>query len=75
MPFRPLGKGFLTGAVDPSTSFAAGDVRRIARVEANTAATRLPLSAGELADLNKLAGRVGVRGNRYDEHHMSPVGK
>ncbi|GAA2490379.1 aldo/keto reductase [Streptomyces longisporus] len=129
VPFSPLGKGFLTGAVDPSTSFAAGDVRttiprftaenraanqalvehiaqlarskdatpgqvalawllaqrpsivpipgtrRIARVEENTAATRLPLSADELADLNELAGRVGVRGNRYNEYHMSLVGK
>lgn len=129
VPFSPLGKGFLTGAVDPSTSFTAGDVRttiprftaekraanqalvehiaqlarsneatpgqvalawllaqhpsivpipgtrRIARVEENTAATRLPLSADEPADLNELAGRVGVRGNRYNEYHMSLVGK
>ena len=27
VPFSPLGKGFLTGAVDASTSFAAGDIR------------------------------------------------
>ena len=27
VPFSPLGKGFLTGTVDPTTSFAAGDVR------------------------------------------------
>jgi aryl-alcohol dehydrogenase-like predicted oxidoreductase len=27
VPFSPLGKGFLTGTVDPSTSFSAGDIR------------------------------------------------
>lgn len=27
MPFSPLGKGFLTGAIDASTTFAAGDLR------------------------------------------------
>ncbi|WP_405513122.1 aldo/keto reductase [Streptomyces canus] len=129
VPFSPLGKGFLTGAVDASTSFADGDVRstiprftaenraanqalvehisalarakdatpgqvalawllarhpsvvpipgtrRIARIEENIGATRLPLSADELADLNELAGRVGVRGDRYNEHHMSLVDK
>lgn len=27
--FSPLGKGFLTGAISPSTTFAEGDIRRI----------------------------------------------
>ena len=27
VPFSPLGKGFLTGAIDPTTSFAEGDLR------------------------------------------------
>ena len=49
--------------------------RRIARIEENIGATRLPLSADELADLNELAGRVGVQGDRYNEHHMSLVDK
>jgi aryl-alcohol dehydrogenase-like predicted oxidoreductase len=125
VPFSPLGKGFLTGTVDASTSFVTGDVRaniprftaenreanqalvehiatlaqakdatpgqvalawllaqhpwivpipgtrRIARIEENTGATRLPLSADELADLNELAGRIGVQGDRYNAHHMS----
>ncbi|MFF3851024.1 aldo/keto reductase [Streptomyces sp. NPDC002328] len=129
VPFSPLGKGFLTGTVDASTSFAADDVRtniprftaenraanqalvehvarlaqakdatpgqvalawllaqhpsivpipgtrRTVRVEENIGATRLPLSADELADLDELAGRVGVQGDRYNEHHMSLVGK
>lgn len=29
VPFSPLGKGFLTGAVSASTEFAAGDVRAV----------------------------------------------
>lgn len=129
VPFSPLGKGFLTGTVDASTSFTDGDVRttiprftaenraanqalvdhvatlarakeatpgqvalawllaqhpsivpipgtrRLSRIEENTGATRLALSADELADLNELAGRIGVRGDRYNEHHMSLVDK
>ncbi|MEV5900430.1 aldo/keto reductase [Streptomyces sp. NPDC052127] len=129
VPFSPLGKGFLTGTVDASTSFVTGDVRtniprftaenrvanqvlvdhittlaqtksatpgqvalawllaqhpwivpipgtrRIARIEENSGATQLPLSADELADLDELAGRVGVQGDRYNEHHMSLVDK
>ncbi|MET8002675.1 aldo/keto reductase [Nonomuraea glycinis] len=27
VPFSPLGKGFLTGTVDPATSFQEGDIR------------------------------------------------
>ncbi|MGW1606268.1 aldo/keto reductase [Streptomyces eurythermus] len=129
VPFSPLGKGFLTGTVDASTSFTDGDVRttiprftaenraanqalvdhvatlaqakgatpgqvalawllaqhpsivpipgtrRLSRVEENTGATHLPLSADELADLNKLTGRIGVQGDRYNEQHMSLVDK
>jgi aryl-alcohol dehydrogenase-like predicted oxidoreductase len=129
VPFSPLGKGFLTGAVDASTSFAADDVRttiprftaenraanqalvehitalatakeatpgqvalawllaqqpsivpipgtrRTTRIEENAGATRVPLSADELSDLNELAGRVEVKGDRYNEHHMSLVNK
>ncbi|MET7474374.1 aldo/keto reductase [Streptomyces sp. NPDC005648] len=125
VPFSPLGKGFLTGAVDASTSFAADDVRttiprftaenraanralvahitalaqardatpgqvalawllarhpsivpipgtrRTSRIEENTGATRVPLSADDLSDLDELAGRIGVQGDRYNEHHMS----
>ncbi|MFF7073416.1 aldo/keto reductase [Streptomyces pseudovenezuelae] len=129
VPFSPLGKGFLTGAVDASTPFAANDVRttiprftaenraanqtlvehigalarakdatpgqvalawllaqhpsivpipgtrRTARIEENAGATRVPLSADDLSDLNELAGRIGVKGDRYNEHHMSLVDK
>jgi aryl-alcohol dehydrogenase-like predicted oxidoreductase len=42
VPFSPLGKGFLTGTVNPSTEFAAGDIRStIPRFnEANRAANQ-----------------------------------
>ena len=129
VPFSPLGKGFLTGAVTADTQFAPGDVRasiprfttenrtanqvlvehvtslarakdatpgqvalawllaqhpwivpipgtrRLERVEENAAATQVPLSADELADLDDLAARTGVHGDRYNEHHMSFVGR
>jgi aryl-alcohol dehydrogenase-like predicted oxidoreductase len=49
--------------------------RRLERVEENAAATQVPLSADELADLNELASRIGVQGNRYNEHHLSLVAR
>lgn len=127
VPFSPLGKGFLTGTVSPTTEFTPGDIRttiprftaenreanealvahvralaaakdatpgqvalawllaqrpwivpipgtrRIERVEENAAATALALSADEVADLDALATRVGVVGNRYNDAGMSMV--
>jgi aryl-alcohol dehydrogenase-like predicted oxidoreductase len=49
--------------------------RRLERVEENTGATQVPLSADELADLDDLATRIGVQGNRYNEQGMSMVGR
>lgn len=124
VPFSPLGKGFLTGTVDASTSFAEGDVRatiprftaenrdanltlvahvrelaeargatpgqvalawllaqqpwivpipgtrRLSRVRENAAATQVALSADERADLDQLAARTGVSGDRYNARLM-----
>lgn len=129
VPFSPLGKGFLTGTVDPSTQFSPGDVRgtiprftaenraanqalvdhvaelaaskgaspgqialawllaqqpwivpipgtrRRERLEENAAATSVPLSADEVADLDAMASRIGVQGNRYNDQHMGLVGR
>jgi aryl-alcohol dehydrogenase-like predicted oxidoreductase len=129
VPFSPLGKGFLTGTVDPSTEFAEGDIRatvprftpenraanaglvthvrnlaeaknatagqialawllaqqpwivpipgtrRIERVQENSDATTVPLSADEIADLDAAADRYGVHGDRYGETHMKLVGR
>ncbi|GAA2971674.1 aryl-alcohol dehydrogenase-like predicted oxidoreductase [Microbacterium terrae] len=127
VPFSPLGKGFLTGTVDQSTSFAEGDVRstiprfseenraanqalvehvaalasskdaspgqialawllaqhpsivpipgtrRTARVVENAGSTAVALSADEIDDLDALARRVGVQGDRYNDLHMGYV--
>ncbi|MFI8523037.1 aldo/keto reductase [Promicromonospora sukumoe] len=129
VPFSPLGRGFLTGAVDASTSFTADDMRasiprftaanrdanqvlvdqvralagakgatpgqvalawllaqqpwivpipgtrRIERVTENIGAAAVALSADEVADLNSLASRVGVQGDRYNEAGMGMVGR
>lgn len=48
--------------------------RRRERVDENVAATSVALSADEVADLDLLASRVGVRGDRYNETGMSMVG-
>lgn len=128
VPFSPLGKGFLTGTVDTTTKFSAGDIRtrvprfeaenlraneallehvrtlaetkecttgqvalawllaqhpwivpipgtrRRGRIDENAGATRLPLSADEIADLDALAARIGVRGDRYNPEGMAMVG-
>jgi aryl-alcohol dehydrogenase-like predicted oxidoreductase len=129
VPFSPLGKGFLTGTVDTSTSFSDSDIRRrvprfeaenlaanqalvdqvkslaalknatpgqvalawllaqqpwivpipgtrrTARIQENAAATQVALSADERADLDSLAERVGVRGDRYNAAHMAHVNR
>ena len=48
--------------------------RRIERVEENAAAASVPLSADEVADLNAVAARIGVVGNRYNDAGMAMVG-
>jgi aryl-alcohol dehydrogenase-like predicted oxidoreductase len=49
--------------------------RRLSRVEENAAATGVALSADDLADLDALATRVGVAGDRYNAHHLRLVGR
>jgi aryl-alcohol dehydrogenase-like predicted oxidoreductase len=127
VPFSPLGKGFLTGAVTAATEFPAGDIRttiprfaaenrtanlalvehvehlarskgttsgqvalawllaqhpwivpipgtrRRERLEENADATRVPLSADEVADLDATTQRLGVQGDRYNDAHMALV--
>ncbi len=129
VPFSPLGKGFLTGTVDATTTFTEGDIRtrvprftpenrtanlaivervralaeargatpgqvalawllaqhpwivpipgtrRVERVEENIAATRVALSADDIADLDALASTLGVAGNRYNDAGMAMVGR
>lgn len=129
VPFSPLGKGFLTGTVDTSTSFSEGDIRarvprfeaenlaanqalvehvkalaeangstpgqialawllaqqpwivpipgtrRTSRIQENAGAVQVALSADERADLDGLAQRVGVQGDRYNAQHMAYVNR
>ncbi|WP_280272636.1 aldo/keto reductase [Nocardia wallacei] len=129
VPFSPLGKGFLTGTVDTTTSFTDNDIRRrvprfeadnlaanqalvdhvkvlaeakgatpgqialawllaqqpwivpipgtrrTARIRENAAAAQVALSADERADLDSLAQRVGVQGDRYNAQHMGYVNR
>jgi aryl-alcohol dehydrogenase-like predicted oxidoreductase len=56
VPFSPLGKGFLTGAINEGTSFAEGDIRNtLPRFEADarTANQVLVEVIGEIADGRK----------------------
>ncbi|MDN4473810.1 aldo/keto reductase [Demequina zhanjiangensis] len=127
VPFSPLGKGFLTGTVDASTTLSPGDIRgtiprfeadnlaanqalvahvrsladakdasagqvalawllaqhswivpipgtrSTARIAENAASTQVALSADEVADLDSLATRIGVHGDRYNALHMGLV--
>lgn len=129
VPFSPLGKGFLTGTVDSSTSFDEGDIRtRVPRFEAdnlaanqalvahvrelaerkdctpgqialawllaqgphivpipgtrrteriveNAGSAKVALSADQKADLDGLARRIGVHGDRYNAQHMGFVNR
>ena len=49
--------------------------RRLSRLRENADATAVALSADERADLDILAARVGVSGDRYGEAHMKMVGR
>ncbi|MGO4433921.1 aldo/keto reductase, partial [Paenarthrobacter sp. RAF9] len=49
--------------------------RRSDRIRENAAATQLALSADERADLDSLAQRIGVRGDRYNAEHMAYVNR
>ena len=48
--------------------------RRLERVEENAGAATVALSADEVADLNTVAARMGVVGNRYNDAGMAMVG-
>ena len=47
--------------------------RRIDRVAENAKATTVALSADEMSDLNTIAARIGVAGDRHNEQHMALV--
>ncbi len=47
--------------------------RRTSRIAENAGATTVALSADEVSDLDRLAARVGVQGDRYNPQQMSFV--
>jgi aryl-alcohol dehydrogenase-like predicted oxidoreductase len=49
--------------------------RRRERLEENTGATHVALSADDIADLNTIAATIGVHGNRYSDQHLGLVGR
>lgn len=49
--------------------------RRLSRLQENIGATTVGLSSDERADLDALAARVGVAGDRYGQAHMNLVGR
>jgi aryl-alcohol dehydrogenase-like predicted oxidoreductase len=56
VPFSPLGKGFLTGAIDESTTFASSDFRNVVprfNAEARKANQQLVDALGKIADQKK----------------------
>ena len=127
--FSPLGKGFLTGKIDASTTFDKNDFRsvvprfsaearqanqalvdrlgaiaaekkatpaqialawvlaqkpwivpipgttKVARLEENTAAEKVELSAGELAEIEKALAEIQVVGDRYPAHFAAMVNR
>ncbi|WP_420111590.1 aldo/keto reductase [Pseudactinotalea sp.] len=56
VPFSPLGKGFLTGTVDTSTTFSEGDIRnRVPRFEADNLAANQAV-VGHVRELAEAKG-------------------
>ena len=49
--------------------------RRRERLEENTGATHVALSADDIADLNAAAATIGIHGKRYGDHHLGLVGR
>jgi aryl-alcohol dehydrogenase-like predicted oxidoreductase len=129
VPYSPLGKGFLTGAINADTTFDKNDFRNIVprfspeartanqalvdllgqiarergatpaqialawllaerpwivpipgttklnRLEENTAAAGVDLTADDIADIGRVLSAVAVQGARYPEHLQALVGR
>src|ERR1700733_11878720 len=129
VPYSPLGKGFLTGAINADTTFDKSDFRNIVprfspeartanqalvdllgqiarergatpaqialawllaqrpwivpipgttklnRLEENTAAAGVDLTAHDIADIGRVLSAVTVQGARYPEHLQALVGR
>jgi len=68
VPFSPLGKGFLTGAISETTTFDSTDFR-------NIGAAAVELTPGNVNDIDRAVSAIAVQGARYPEHLQQLVGR
>jgi aryl-alcohol dehydrogenase-like predicted oxidoreductase len=61
VPFSPLGKGFLTGKIDESTT------TKLERLEENIAASDIELTPEDLGEIERGVARITPHGARYSE--------
>jgi aryl-alcohol dehydrogenase-like predicted oxidoreductase len=79
VPYSPLGRGFLTGKIDATTSFDRSDFRNnLPRFtpearRANQALAAVELTSDDLREIEDAASKIAVHGARYPEHleHMT----
>jgi len=65
VPFSPLGKGFLTGAVDPATEFTTGDIRAtIAGARWHSRPLRVAIYRGEQCPAVSVGGVLARKSSR-----------
>jgi aryl-alcohol dehydrogenase-like predicted oxidoreductase len=71
VPYSPLGHGLLTGQIRTVDDFAPiPGTRRVSRVEENTAADGIELTAGQLKRPDSLEPAAG---DRHDEANMASI--
>jgi len=77
VPFSPLGRGFLTGAIDTTTTFEAGDMRNgLPRFAADARATNqavVDLLARIAARLNATAAQVALAWLLAQQPWLAPI--
>ena len=90
VPFSPLGKGFLMGAIKANTIFGEDDFRRsVPRFAAEALAANkklvdlltvldaaeIVLSQNDLQKINQVLETVKIVGDRYSAAHQARVGR
>ena len=77
VPFSPLGRGFLTGTIDPTTTFEAGDMRNgVPRFAADARAanqTVVDLLAGIAARLDATTAQVALAWLLAQQPWIAPI--
>jgi aryl-alcohol dehydrogenase-like predicted oxidoreductase len=70
VPFSPLGKGFLTGAINEDTAFANDDFR----MQQPRFSADIALTGDDLRDIEAALAPIRVQGARYSEEMQRQVG-